>query len=204
MLTNQKVFKRDKFKSLLKTIFQYQQDRISLDFGVYRVFRHKAAQIEGFVDRDLPQLLDQLAARLGLSPEDAYNDILTFFARHYQDGDFFPIPQFGSDGVHALRHSGEETMFSWANQDQYYIKSLANFTEYRVRDILPTDLFTPERNALIFTLGEVEELTGDQKKALYFILLPKKTMATEQGLRLFSTTRLTRLPQSHLRPCKRT
>ncbi|MDP2431722.1 MAG: hypothetical protein Q8O33_06795 [Pseudomonadota bacterium] len=30
--------KRDKFKQLLKTLFQYQQDRISLDFGIYRVF----------------------------------------------------------------------------------------------------------------------------------------------------------------------
>lgn len=183
MPSNQ-VFKRDKFKSLLKTIFQYQQDRISLDFGVYRVFRHKAAQIESFLDEDLPRLVDEAAARHSLNPEDTYNDLLSFFARHYQDGDFFPIPQFGGEGAHALRHNGEETMFSWANQDQYYIKSLENFTEYRVRDILPTDLFPPERNVLMFTLGEVEELTGDQKKTRYFILLPKRTVATEQGVTL--------------------
>ncbi len=41
--------KRVKFKALLKTIFQYQHDRISLDFGVYRIFRHKAAEIERFL-----------------------------------------------------------------------------------------------------------------------------------------------------------
>ena len=33
--------KQEKFKELLKNIFQYNKDKIDLDFGVYRVFKHK-------------------------------------------------------------------------------------------------------------------------------------------------------------------
>lgn len=145
--------KRDKFKALLKTIFQYQHDRISLDFGVYRVFRHKATEIERFLEIDLPRFVDAGAEKHGVTPEDAYNDVLNFFSRYYQDGDFYPVPQFGGSGGHILRHHGEEVLFSWANRDQYYIKSLSNFSEYRARDIIPENLVYKERGSLIFTVA---------------------------------------------------
>ena len=125
--------KRDKFKQLLKTRFQYQQDRISLDFGIYRVFRHKATELEQFLEIDLPCQVDAAARRDGVELDDAYNDILNFFGRHYSDGDFYPVLRFGGAGAHVLRHNGEETLFTWANRDQYYIKSLAGFGEYRAR-----------------------------------------------------------------------
>jgi len=176
--------KREKFRALLKIIFQYQQDRISLDFGMYRVFRHKATEIERFLESDLPGLVDAEAAKHGVAPEDAYNDVLTFFARYYQDGDFYPVPQFGGDGSHIHRHRGEEVIFSWANRDQYYIKSLTNFSEYRVRDIIPANLVCPEKGSLFFAVGDVEEVKGDQKKPRYFVLKPEKVIADQEGLRL--------------------
>jgi adenine-specific DNA-methyltransferase len=176
--------KRDKFKELLKTIFQYQHDRISLDFGVYRVFRHKAAEIERFLESDLPRLVDSEAEKHGVTAEDAYNDVLNFFARYYQDGDFYPVPQFGGAGGHVLRHHGEETLFSWANRDQYYIKSLTSFSEYRVRELIPENLIWPERGSLIFTIGDVEELKGDQKAQRWFVLNQEKTVTDSEGIRL--------------------
>jgi adenine-specific DNA-methyltransferase len=176
--------KRDRFKELLKTIFQYQHDRISLDFGVYRVFRHKAAEIGRFLETDLPGLVDAEAEKHGVTVEDAYNDILNFFARYYQDGDFYPVPQFGGAGGHILRHHGEETLFSWANRDQYYIKSLTNFSEYRVRELIPENLIWPERGSLFFVIGDVEELKGDQKGQRWFVLNPEKTVTDAEGIRL--------------------
>ena len=176
--------KRDKFKELLKTIFQYQHDRISLDFGVYRVFRHKAAEIERFLETDLPRLVDTEAEKYGVTAEDAYNDVLNFFARYYQDGDFYPVPQFGGPGGHILRHHGEETLFSWANRDQYYIKSLTSFSEYRVRELIPENLIWPERGSLVFTIGDVEELKGDQKAQRWFVLNQEKTVTDGEGIRL--------------------
>lgn len=174
----EKPTKCDRFKSILKTIFQYQEDRLSLDFGVYRIFRHKAGQIEQFLEQDLPRLVDEAAARHGVTADDAYNDILSFFSRYYQDGDFFPVPQFGGDGTYTLRHNGEETFFAWANQDQYYIKSLANVSRYCARDILPEDMLRSKQNTLVFMLGETGELKGDQKKTRYFILVPDKTVVS--------------------------
>ena len=176
--------KRDTFRALLKTIFQYQQDRISLDFGVYRVFRHKATEIERFLETDLPKLVDEAAEKQGVTAEDAYNDILNFFARYYQDGDFYPVPQFGGDGAHILRHHGEEVIFSWANQDQYYIKSLTSFTEYRVRDVILENLVRNEKGSLFFAVGSVEEVKGDQKKPRYFVLNPEQCVTVQDGMHL--------------------
>jgi len=176
--------KRDKFRTLLKTIFQYQQDRISLDFGMYRVFRHKATEIERFLESELPTLVDAEAEKHGVTPEDSYNDILNFFARYYQDGDFYPVPQFGGAGAHILRHHGEEVIFSWANRDQYYIKSLTNFSEYRVRDVIPANLVWTEMGSLFFVVGDVEEVKGDQKKQRFFVLNVEKAIADQEGLRL--------------------
>lgn len=179
------VNKREKFKQLLKTMFQYQQDKLSLDFGVYRVFRHKALEIEHFLETALPTLTDNTAQQHGIQPEDTYNDVLEFFGRYYQDGDFYPLPQYGGRGSHWLRHNGEETLFTWANRDQYYIKSLADFAEYRVCDVLPSGgLIANQSNVLVFTIGNVEEVQGDQKKARYFVLDEAATTWDETGLQI--------------------
>ena len=38
--------KEEKFKELLKDIFQFNKNRIELDFGVYRVFKQKEDSIK--------------------------------------------------------------------------------------------------------------------------------------------------------------
>ena len=50
--------KQEKFKELLKNIFQYNKDKIDLDFGVYRVFKHKEA-VEEILGIKLPDEQNQ-------------------------------------------------------------------------------------------------------------------------------------------------
>jgi len=50
--------KEQKFQTLLKKIFQYDKDKIDLDFGVYRVFRHKEDEIKNFIEEALPSFLN--------------------------------------------------------------------------------------------------------------------------------------------------
>lgn len=67
-------------------------------------------------------------------PEDVeaqiYNDLYTFFARYYQDGDFISQRRYGASGKYAVPYNGEEVYLHWANFDQYYVKSGVHFQNY--------------------------------------------------------------------------
>lgn len=77
----------------------------------------------------------QLNARLasGLDRDaletDVYSALYSFFNRYYDEGDFIAKRRY-KDGVYALPYEGEEVKLYWANQDQYYIKTSENFTDY--------------------------------------------------------------------------
>lgn len=77
------------------------------------------------------QLSAQLASGLDRDAleTDVYSALYSFFNRYYDEGDFISKRRY-KEGVYALPYEGEEVKLYWANQDQYYIKTSENFTDY--------------------------------------------------------------------------
>ncbi|MBP6712695.1 DNA methyltransferase [Aliarcobacter cryaerophilus] len=167
--------KQEKFKELLKNIFQYNKDKIDLDFGVYRVFKHKEDEIRSFIETKLPQFIEENLD--GLEPTTIYNHTLEFFERYFQDGDFYPVPIYSTTKNHILRHNGEEVIFSWANKDQYYIKSIDNFSIYKIKhDNLYDDAFySTNTQAVNFVVDEIDDTKGNNKSTRIFTLSTTKS-----------------------------
>lgn len=69
-------------------------------------------------------------ASLEEQKDDTYNHLCAFFSRYYDDGDFIPRHFFGARNRYVVPYNGEETLFHWANRDQYYVKSGENFQNY--------------------------------------------------------------------------
>jgi adenine-specific DNA-methyltransferase len=63
------------------------------------------------------------------------SDLVTFFSRYYQSGDFVSRRRY-KDDVYAIPYQGEEVKLHWANHDQYYIKSSERLSRYAFN--LPT------------------------------------------------------------------
>lgn len=172
---------KEKFIELLRTIFQFNKDRIDLDFGVYRIFKHKEEQINTFIDEELPKFLEDNL--YGMNPYDVYNDILNFFSRYYENGDFYPAPVFSQEKHHILRHNGEEILFSWANKDQYYIKSVDSFLRYKIVEIESYQVTTdcPEVKSVQFVVNEIKEIKGNNKDKRVYKLSSKEPECTPDG-----------------------
>lgn len=178
--------KEDKFKSLLKKIFQYDKDKIDLDFGVYRVFKHKEDEIQNFISKELPSFIEENIKELEVST--IYNHTLEFFERYFQDGDFYPIPIYSTSKNHILRHNGEEVIFSWANKDQYYIKSIDNFSIYKIKnDDLYDDKFAETNtNAVNFVVDDIDDTKGNNKTNRIFTLSSKDVEFVEdEGFNIY-------------------
>lgn len=178
--------KQEKFKKLLKKIFQYNKDKIDLDFGVYKVFKHKEDEIRNFIETKLPQYIEENLD--GLEPSTIYNHTLEFFERYFQDGDFYPIPIYSTTKNHVLRHNGEEVIFSWANKDQYYIKSIDNFSVYKIKhDKLYDDTFySTNTQAVNFVVDEIDDTKGNNKSTRVFTLSSKEPEFVEnEGFNIY-------------------
>lgn len=186
---------QEKFKQLLKTIFQYSKDKIDLDFGVYKVFKHNEKEIYEFVEDRLPSFLEEQFNKVNIEKnitiEDCYNDILNFFIKYYEGGDFYPAQYFSPHAKkHMLRHNGEEVIFSWANKDQYYIKNLSNFNDYTFK--APKKWFdgglVEQSNTTVhfkMDIESIEELTGNKKDTRSYVLLDEKTELNSDGLIIY-------------------
>jgi adenine-specific DNA-methyltransferase len=179
---------REKFQALLRELFQF--DSADLDFGIYRVMKHKRVLIEQFIEKDLlsavsaelstgavraeTDLARQVAEKAeairtmlgadyldgdgnmlkgqdsqlgreylelrkkagGAKPAEAlealaFNHLIQFFARFYDQGDFLSLRQYSRQQRYAIPYNGEEVYLHWANRDQYYIKTTENFSTYR-------------------------------------------------------------------------
>ncbi|WP_192941057.1 site-specific DNA-methyltransferase [Aliarcobacter cryaerophilus] len=178
--------KEEKFKELLKNIFQYNKDKIDLDFGVYRVFKHKENEIRNFIETKLPEYIEENLD--GIEPTTIYNHTLEFFERYFQDGDFYPVPIYSTTKNHILRHNGEEVIFSWANKDQYYIKSIDNFSIYKIKhDNLYNDAFyTTNTQAVNFVVDEIDDTKGNNKSTRIFTLSTKSAEFVEnEGFNIY-------------------
>jgi len=59
-----------------------------------------------------------------------YDDIIDFFSRYYDKGDFISKRRYSKDNKYMIPYNGEEVYLYWANNDQYYIKTGENFKSY--------------------------------------------------------------------------
>jgi adenine-specific DNA-methyltransferase len=95
----------------------------------------EAAKAAGLTNPDeAPKVKELLGKyRTGQSLEEqerqVFGHLFEFFRRYYKDGDFIPQARY-KKGVYALPYEGEEVKLSWANQDQYYIKSSEELRDY--------------------------------------------------------------------------
>lgn len=92
---------------------------------------------------------------------DIYNDLFRFFDRYYEEGDFVSKPRAG-ESTFMIPYNGEETLFYWANHDQYYIKTGENFKNY----VFTNGETDAERKTTVeFRLTEAEtEVNNNQNK----------------------------------------
>lgn len=89
-------------------------------------------------DAMIAKLEDQKAkltatTNLGAAENDIYNNLLDFFSRYYDEGDFISQRRY-SKGKYAIPYEGEEVKLHWANADQYYIKTSEYFKDYTFSD----------------------------------------------------------------------
>lgn len=95
----------------------------------------KSAQELGISADQLPkvqQLRAQLAAASAGASEhenQVFSQLLTFFSRYYDKGDFISQRRYKGD-TYAIPYSGEEVVLHWANRDQYYTKSGESFSNF--------------------------------------------------------------------------
>jgi adenine-specific DNA-methyltransferase len=60
-----------------------------------------------------------------------FNDLVTFFSRYYQDGDFIPKRRYSSKHFrYAIPYNGDEVKLHWANFNEYYVKTADIFKDY--------------------------------------------------------------------------
>ncbi|MEA1916625.1 MAG: site-specific DNA-methyltransferase, partial [Campylobacterota bacterium] len=115
--------KLNELKHILKDMFQMNNS--DLDFGIYRIMNMKNCQIMEFFDTKLNSI--QLAPK---EQDIIYSNMIEFFSRYYQDGDFISQRRYSDKNSYAIPYNGEEVKLHWANADQYYIKTGEYFKNY--------------------------------------------------------------------------
>lgn len=122
---------------LLPTIERAFQTNVFSDFGRTKEELQKAidgAFLAGFDPNQSPKV-QELKQRLKAQNDpkaleaEVCSDLVTFFARYYQGGDFVSRRRY-KDDVYAIPYQGEEVKLHWANHDQYYIKSSERLSRY--------------------------------------------------------------------------
>lgn len=111
-----------------------------------------------------------------------YNDLIRFFSRYYDDGDFVTKRRFGQD-KYALPYNGQEVYLHWANADQYYIKSGEHFTDYSFT--LPATTSDQTARVVFFKLQQAEvdrdNTKSDDKR--FFVLHPGQPFSWQEESR---------------------
>lgn len=166
----------ERFQQLVRDLFL--PDAADLDFGLYRLLRLKRAEIEAFLTVHLPaQVAEALKSAAPEQQEDVYNHLYAFFSRYYEDGDFVPKRRYGARNEYALPYSGEETVFTWANRDQHYVKSRETFRDYSF--VVPT---TAGEFTVRFTVADAD-IPRDNAKGDTRYFYPRPEQLTFDGAR---------------------
>lgn len=123
--------------------------------------------------KELKERLANEAVDLNALESEVYDHLYSFFRRYYDEGDFLSKRVY-KPGVYAIPYEGEETKFTWANQDQYYIKTSEYLRDYAFR-LRPEDDANPMR--VHFRLVDAAESEHDNVKAAegkdrLFVLAP--------------------------------
>lgn len=79
--------------------------------------------------QELRAKLKEAAAGSSEHENAVFSNLLAFFSRYYEQGDFISQRRYKGD-TYAIPYAGEEVMLHWANKDQYYTKSGENFSNY--------------------------------------------------------------------------
>lgn len=110
-------------------------------------------------------------------PEDVeaqiYNDLYTFFARYYQDGDFISQRRYGASDKYAVPYNGQEVHLHWANFDQYYVKTGVHFQNYAF--VVPGGATSDDTNVQVrLTKVDVprDNVKGEKRFFVYSADLP--------------------------------
>jgi len=80
--------------------------------------------------QELKALLENGGSSSDNDAKDIFSNLITFFSRYYNGGDFMSLRRYKKDTYSPLSMNGEEVKLHWANADQYYIKSSENLTNY--------------------------------------------------------------------------
>jgi len=132
-----------------------------------------------------------------------YNDLFTFFARYYQDGDFISQRRYGQSDKYSISYNGQEVYFHWANFDQYYVKTGLHFQNYsftvprglksgqevnvyvRLSKVdIPRDNIKGEKRFFIFPTDQ--PVTWDDNKFILTIPIEYRPLTVEEGERVGS------------------
>jgi len=93
-----------------------------------------------------------------------FNDLYSFFARFYEEGDFVPQYRYSiKRHKYAIPYNGEEVKLYWANNEQYYTKTGLLFRDYT---------FKANDYKIIFGIVSAKEELGSKKatKERFFVL----------------------------------
>ena len=191
-----------KLKKELKTLFR-SEDK-DLNFGIYRIMNQLNKEIDEFIDKELPKIVEEKILELQKyktkdidveleelrkslekaridplsSPaykellekkkenrsineleDDVYNNLVRFFSRYYQDGDFITKFYF-NDQTYLMPYDGSEVELYWPTKDMYFVKMSDNYQRFS---------FTDDNVNLVLKVVATEENKGTQKqKDLYF------------------------------------
>lgn len=118
---------RERFFTLLKNDI-LKLDLAELNFGIYRILNARRDLVLGFLDKDLPDLIEkELAGLPGTATEDEeariYAALDTFFHRYWDDGDFILRPRRGRGAPYSVPYDGSDVYFHWATKGSHYVKS---------------------------------------------------------------------------------
>ena len=112
--------------------------------------------------------------------DDVFNHVYEFFSRYYDKGDFLSKRRYGGREKYFVPYSGEEVLFHWASNDQYYVKSGEYFKKYS---------FKAGQYQANFVLREADaELNNVKDETKYFLLCdedPFKLDGEKKKLNIF-------------------
>ena len=140
----------------------------------------EAARAAGLENTDeapkVKELLGKYHAESSIDEQEqrVFGHLLEFFGRYYKEGDFIPLPRY-KKGVYALPYEGEEVKLSWANQDQYYIKSSEELRGYSFK--LPDKRIV--RFRVVQAEGDRDNNKSRQDKDRRFILATDQPVVEE-------------------------
>jgi len=112
----------------------------------------------------------------GVSKDRIYNDLINFFKRYFENGDFISNFYFKED-EYVVPYDGSETYFHWATKDQYYVKTSDEFRRLSVN--------AGDAN-VVFSVSKTEEAKNNEKtKCEYFKLDEEKPFDWDEENREF-------------------